>query len=629
MSYQVLARKWRPKSFKEMVGQEHVLKALIHSLDSQRLHHAYLFTGTRGVGKTTLGRILARCLNCETGVSSEPCGTCSSCNEISEGRFVDLIEIDAASRTKVEDMRELLENVQYAPTRARFKVYLIDEVHMLTTQSFNALLKTLEEPPEHVKFLFATTDPQKLPVTILSRCLQFNLKNMPAEKIVSHLSFVLSEEQIEYTTGALWLLARAAEGSMRDALSLTDQAISFCHSALHEAQVSEMLGTVDHGQTLRLIETLSTLNPRNLLMQINDIVQYSPDYKELLANIIDVLHRVALEQMVPGITENHLGDQEEIVRLAQALLVEDVQLWYQIALMGRKDLDLCPDRKAGFEMVLLRMLAFKPNVDSAEDLGERPPLPAQEPVTEESPSTVQEEQKKNSETLKSPEDVSQEPVQVSESTLHSDDSSAVASALATTHPAFESIPHDYPDMPEDADDFADETPSVNLPSPPAVAEPKLAVAEEKTENVDSLQAVQPSPDQNDVTESPFFWGEDYRNLGLAGMTLNLASNCAWVQSSPAVIELQVDPVTARLLTDNHKKNIREAILSQGTLPQEIEDVVFRECVPEVETPAKRRERLKEERRLQAVDVIYADPIVQSLVQQFEGTVVESSIEPID
>ncbi|MFV1873842.1 MAG: DNA polymerase III subunit gamma/tau [Oleiphilus sp.] len=245
MSYQVLARKWRPQNFKQMVGQEHVLQALIHALDSQRLHHAYLFTGTRGVGKTTIGRILAKCLSCHEKITSEPCGQCGACTAISDGRYVDLIEIDAASRTKVEDMRELLENVQYAPTQGRFKIYLIDEVHMLSQSSFNALLKTLEEPPEHVKFLFATTDPQKLPVTILSRCLQFNLKNMPPEKIVSHLSHVLNEESVNFEDSALWALARAADGSMRDALSLTDQAIAYGNHVLSETGVSAMLGTVD------------------------------------------------------------------------------------------------------------------------------------------------------------------------------------------------------------------------------------------------------------------------------------------------------------------------------------------------------------------------------------------------
>lgn len=363
MSYQVLARKWRPQSFKEMVGQEHVLKALIHSLDQQRLHHAYLFTGTRGVGKTTIGRILAKCLNCETGITSVPCGQCDACREITEGRFVDLIEIDAASRTKVEDMRELLDNVQYSPTRGRFKVYLIDEVHMLSSSSFNALLKTLEEPPEHVKFLFATTDPQKLPVTILSRCLQFNLKNMPPERIVGHLKNVLGQEQIEFEDSALWLLARSADGSMRDALSLTDQAIAYGNHKLAEREVSAMLGSIDQKQVYRIIEAVANLNAANVLQEVAALSEYSPDYGAVLANVISVLHRVAVEQAVPGCTDNSMGDQVQVVELAKALSAEDVQLFYQVALVGRSDLPISPDQRAGLEMVLLRMLAFQPNVD--------------------------------------------------------------------------------------------------------------------------------------------------------------------------------------------------------------------------------------------------------------------------
>ncbi|WP_250658419.1 DNA polymerase III subunit gamma/tau [Alkalimarinus coralli] len=363
MSYQVLARKWRPQSFKEMVGQEHVLKALIHSLDQKRLHHAYLFTGTRGVGKTTIGRILAKCLNCETEITSVPCGQCDACREITEGRFVDLIEIDAASRTKVEDMRELLDNVQYAPTRGRFKVYLIDEVHMLSQSSFNALLKTLEEPPEHVKFLFATTDPQKLPVTILSRCLQFNLKNMPPERIVGHLKNVLGQEQIAFEESALWLLARSADGSMRDALSLTDQAIAYGNHKLAEREVSAMLGSIDQKQVYRIIEAVANLNAEKVLDEVASLAEYSPDYSAVLANVISVLHRVAIEQAVPGSTDNSMGDQQQIVDLASALSAEDVQLFYQVALVGRSDLPISPDQRAGLEMVLLRMLAFQPNVD--------------------------------------------------------------------------------------------------------------------------------------------------------------------------------------------------------------------------------------------------------------------------
>ncbi|WP_183910954.1 DNA polymerase III subunit gamma/tau [Simiduia aestuariiviva] len=360
MSYQVLARKWRPRIFREMVGQEHVLQALINALDHNRLHHAYLFTGTRGVGKTTIARILAKCLNCETGVSSEPCGQCGACQEIAEGRFVDLIEVDAASRTKVEDTRELLENVQYAPTRGRYKVYLIDEVHMLSTSSFNALLKTLEEPPPHVKFLLATTDPQKLPVTVLSRCLQFNLKNMNPERIVGHLAFVLEKELVPFDDSALWQLGRAADGSMRDALSLTDQAIAFGNGKVQDADVRAMLGAIDQGLVYDMLNALAASDGPALFAAVNHLAEHAPDYQGALAEILSVLHRIAIAQAMPEAIDNSFGDRERIVALAAQMPAEDVQLFYQTALLGRRDLPLAPDPRSGFDMVLLRMMAFKP-----------------------------------------------------------------------------------------------------------------------------------------------------------------------------------------------------------------------------------------------------------------------------
>lgn len=360
MSYQVLARKWRPRSFREMVGQTHVLKALINALDSQRLHHAYLFTGTRGVGKTTIARIIAKCLNCETGISSTPCGTCSVCREIDEGRFVDLIEVDAASRTKVEDTRELLDNVQYSPSRGRFKVYLIDEVHMLSTSSFNALLKTLEEPPPHVKFLLATTDPQKLPVTVLSRCLQFSLKNMPPERVVEHLTHVLTAENVPFEDDALWLLGRAADGSMRDAMSLTDQAIAFGEGKVLAADVRAMLGTLDHGQVYGVLHALIEGDARALIEAVRHLAEQGPDWNGVLSEMLNVLHRVAIAQALPDAVDNGQGDRERVLQLAQALPAEDVQFYYQMGLIGRRDLPLAPEPRGGFEMVLLRMLAFRP-----------------------------------------------------------------------------------------------------------------------------------------------------------------------------------------------------------------------------------------------------------------------------
>ncbi|WP_017134154.1 DNA polymerase III subunit gamma/tau, partial [Pseudomonas agarici] len=360
MSYQVLARKWRPRSFREMVGQTHVLKALINALDSQRLHHAYLFTGTRGVGKTTIARIIAKCLNCETGITSSPCGTCSVCREIDEGRFVDLIEIDAASRTKVEDTRELLDNVQYAPSRGRFKVYLIDEVHMLSSHSFNALLKTLEEPPPYVKFILATTDPQKLPATILSRCLQFSLKNMTPERVVEHLTHVLGVENVPFEDDALWLLGRAADGSMRDAMSLTDQAIAFGEGKVMASDVRAMLGTLDHGQVYDVLHALIEGDAKALLEAVRHLAEQGPDWNGVLSEILNVLHRVAIAQALPEGVDNGHGDRDRVLALAQALPAEDVQFYYQMGLIGRRDLPLAPDPRGGFEMVLLRMLAFRP-----------------------------------------------------------------------------------------------------------------------------------------------------------------------------------------------------------------------------------------------------------------------------
>ena len=371
MSYVVLARKWRPKRFAEMVGQEHVLRALGNALDSGKVHHAFLFTGTRGVGKTTIARILAKSLNCETaGVSSNPCGICAACREIDEGRFVDLIEVDAASRTKVDDTRDLLDNVQYAPTRGRYKVYLIDEVHMLSNHSFNALLKTLEEPPPHVKFLLATTDPQKLPVTVLSRCLQFSLKRLPAALIGERLKFIAEAEKMQFEPAALALLARAAEGSMRDALSLLDQLIAFGGGSLNEADARTMLGTIDRGHVGRLIDALARLDGQALLTEVKELDRNAPDYDRALVEVAAFLQRIAIVQIVPeAALEDEEFDADSLARLAQAISPEDVQLYYQIALGGRRDLAMAPEPRMGFEMTLLRMLAFRP--DTAALPGER------------------------------------------------------------------------------------------------------------------------------------------------------------------------------------------------------------------------------------------------------------------
>jgi len=360
MSYQVLARKWRPRNFSEMVGQEHVQRTLINALDNNQLHHAFLFTGTRGVGKTTIARILAKSLNCEKGVTSQPCGECSACRAINEGHFVDLIEVDAASKTKVEDTRELLENVQYTPSQGRYKVYLIDEVHMLSKHSFNALLKTLEEPPPHVKFLFATTDPQQLPITILSRCLQFNLKRIPVDMINAYLAKVLEQEKISADPAALLLIARAADGSMRDALSLTDQAIAYGKGQLIESDVRSMLGTIDRNQVITILQAFHQQNATALLEASRQIEEQAFDFPNVLSELSSLLHEIALLQMVPDALDSSTEDREEITQLAQQLSPEDIQLFYQIVITGRRDLPLAPDMRSGFEMILLRMLSFKP-----------------------------------------------------------------------------------------------------------------------------------------------------------------------------------------------------------------------------------------------------------------------------
>lgn len=360
MSYQVLARKWRPKTFEQLVGQEHVTQALINGLDQDRLHHAFLFTGTRGVGKTTIARILAKCLNCETGVSSTPCGECSSCVDLDEGRFVDMIEIDAASRTGVDDMRELLESVQYTPTRGRYKIYIIDEVHMLSASSFNALLKTLEEPPPHVKFVLATTDPQKIPVTILSRCLRFNLRRLLPDQISGYLRQLVDTENIETEAETLTVLARAADGSMRDGLSLLDQAIAFGGGKLVMTDLEKMLGLVDREHVTSMIEALASDDAQRLLGIVEDLVSQSRDLETVLANLAEVLHRITLVQCVPGYRDPERSDWDAIESLAERLAAEDAQLFYQIAIKGRAEIGLAPDPRTGLEMTLLRMLAFRP-----------------------------------------------------------------------------------------------------------------------------------------------------------------------------------------------------------------------------------------------------------------------------
>ncbi len=380
MTYQVLARKWRPKDFASLVGQEHVVRALTHALDGGRLHHAYLFTGTRGVGKTTLSRIFAKALNCETGVTSQPCGVCRACREIDEGRFVDYVEMDAASNRGVDEMAALLERAVYAPVDARFKVYMIDEVHMLTNHAFNAMLKTLEEPPPHVKFILATTDPQKIPVTVLSRCLQFNLKQMPAGHIVSHLERILGEERISFEQQALRLLARAAQGSMRDALSLTDQAIAYSANEVTEAAVSGMLGALDQTYMVRLLDALAACNGPEILAIADEMSLRSLSFSTALQDLASLLHRIAWAQFAPGSVLDEWPEAADLRRFAETLSPEQVQLFYQISTVGRAELGLAPDEYAGFTMTLLRMLAFEPAVGAGSAPGGQSAVPRAVPA---------------------------------------------------------------------------------------------------------------------------------------------------------------------------------------------------------------------------------------------------------
>ncbi|MCO7231416.1 MULTISPECIES: DNA polymerase III subunit gamma/tau [unclassified Cobetia] len=510
MSYQVLARKWRPRNFHELIGQEHVSRALVNALDQGRLHHAYLFTGTRGVGKTTLARILAKCLNCEEGVSSRPCGVCGTCREIDDGRFVDLIEVDAASRTKVEDTRELLDNVQYAPTQGRYKVYLIDEVHMLSTHSFNALLKTLEEPPPHVKFLLATTDPQKLPVTILSRCLQFTLKNMPPVRVVEHLSDILAREEVSFEKDALWLLGKAADGSMRDAMSLTDQAIAFGHGQVRREDVAAMLGTLDHRHVLALLECLASLDAASLLAEVATLAEQGPDYGGVLDDMASVFHRLAIAQMVPSALDNGHGDRDALLALASRFTGEDVQLYYQIALQGRGDMANAPDARTALEMTLLRMLAFRP---------QGVPRPAQTPL----PMTGQAEGA-NAPGAQAPAPVQQAPVPEAPAQPQQAPAAPVApapqSAASVAAPATDAQPPmaDEPppwateDVPQDARDagFRDvaqdepqpETAPESAPAPEQTAAPAQAPAAPSSAMSRLSAAFGSAPAQPEAAESP-------------------------------------------------------------------------------------------------------------------------------
>ena len=563
MSYQVLARKWRPRKFAELVGQEHVVRALTNALETGRMHHAYLFTGTRGVGKTTIARIFAKSLNCERGQSSDPCGECSVCTAVDEGRFVDLLEIDAASNTGVDDVREVIENAQYAPSRGRFKVYLVDEVHMLSKNAFNALLKTLEEPPPHVKFLLATTDPQKLPVTVLSRCLKFNLKRLLPEQISGQMRHILAAENIAYEDSAIGELARAADGSLRDGLSLLDQAIAYGGGALHADDVRTMLGSVARGQVLGVLEALAVGDGERLLAECTQIASYSPDFGGVLDDLASVLHRLQLIQLIPGYRpEEGSDDDSALAALAERMTPEDVQLYYQIATSGRRDLALAPDARTGFEMALLRMLAFRPG-DGSPARSERP-----------------------------------------------------ATSSATSPPA---PPRPATAAPARPAVVAERQTSYTAPSPPreqsaapiataAAAAPIAAVAVER--DADGLPNWDALIEQAGL-RGPFgLLAQNAVLRGREGQTLVLALQ-------PAHMSLAVEPMVSQM-----EERIGNALGERIRLR-----FVGHSHGAATETPAARAAQARDAAQSAAEQSIEGDPLVQSLKREFGARVVPQSIKP--
>ena len=675
MAYQVLARKWRPQNFHTMVGQEHVLRALVHALDEQRLHHAYLFAGTRGVGKTTIARILARCLNCEEGVSSTPCGVCSSCVEITEGRFVDLIEVDAASRTKVEDTRELLDNVQYAPTRGRFKVYLIDEVHMLSTSSFNALLKTLEEPPPHVKFLLATTDPQKLPITVLSRCLQFNLKNMPAEQVAGHLRHVLTSETIAFAEASLWQLGRAAKGSMRDALSLTDQAIAFCGGDLTESAVNQMLGSIDQGKVVEIVSQLQQGNASELLKLIGELGEQGQDFTGALEDLLSLLHQMAICQVLPEAPVSVQFDRAKVKELAQQTSPADVQLFYQMGIMARKDLELAPDLQAGFEMALLRMLAFRPQQHAGQ-------MKITEPQTQTHTQTHTQTQAQAQmpESIIAAEAVVEsaaESLVEQAKQVKQVDESAAQGMPVTEMASVPDAPHEEPSVPEavlvqEAVPVKETAPVQDSPpdleSPPweeepmqaqqpvfnhaheeqqgepepqlepqleqaAAAEPALAPESESESESESEPAVaeglMPAKSGRDWTLADLTqenWVKVFNDLNLSGMTHGIASNMVFAQRQGTKLQFTLQQGQSSMLNDTHQGRMREALEAMFGCNLELTINIGE---TQIETPFANRQRRETEHQQQAIIALENDANVASLTTAFNGQLDTNSVLPVN
>ncbi|VAW88915.1 DNA polymerase III subunits gamma and tau [hydrothermal vent metagenome] len=668
MSYQVLARKWRPRNFKEMVGQEHVLRALINALDNDRLHHAFLFTGTRGVGKTTISRILAKSLNCDQGVSSSPCGVCGSCKEIDEGRFVDLIEVDAASRTKVEDTRELLENVQYAPTRGRYKVYLIDEVHMLSSHSFNALLKTLEEPPPHVKFLLATTDPKKLPITILSRCLQFSLRRLPVGLISNHLKYLLEQEQIPFQTEALPLLAHAADGSMRDGLSLLEQAIAYGGGEVQEGETRSMLGTIDRHYIFNLLNNLSQHDGAAVMHSVEELSAQAPDYHAVCAELISTLQRIALAQMVPSALTDEEQQSEALSSLATQMTPEAIQLYYQIALHMRRDLPLAPDPRGGLEMGLLRMLAFHPvGVSGAtkSQTGNSNPAQPHTPSSNEKIDPAQEALA----SAKKP--VKQTPPVVNNATTAEaisppatkmpPSNSAHASAMAAVrHTLTNKEPEKKLDRGLDAKNsfHSNEEKIAEKPRPEMGAHSKentrviagfAGVNEDSgafdtagTENISSEKAsnkvstdsraveevtprITPQPSTPPQTNADCEnWAEVVALLKIGGMTRQLAMHCTLTTHDSSAIELCLARSHEQFVNQERKEQLQQALSDHFSNTLSLQIIVGD---ADTENPMQIQQRLLAKQQQAAEQSIQSDPFVQAMQQIFAAKIIPDSITP--
>ena len=598
----MLARKWRPRDFEQLVGQAHVVRALVNALDADRLHHAFLFTGTRGVGKTTLARVLAKCLNCESGVSSKPCGECGSCVEIDAGRFIDLIEVDAASRSKVDETRELMDNVQFTPARGRYKAYLIDEVHMFSEKSFNALLKTLEEPPPHVKFLLATTDPQKLPITVLSRCLKFNLKRLPAGDIAACLERILTEESIGFEAPALTLVARAADGSMRDALSLLDQAIAHGAGTVAEEEVRAMLGAVDRSRIVELLDAVAARDAAGALDVAAAVASDAADYRDVLGELVNTLHRIAVRQAVPEAADPDPDSADALARLAGELSPEDVQLYYEIGLRGRRDLALAPDPRLGFEMTVLRMLAFTPETE---------PAPAS-PATVR-PGNAPEGGGRSSPPPRArgaPAPAAARPGSVPDGGGRSAPPSRAKGEPAPDLPAVAGGEH----MPA-AGAAGSSGPSSRMGAAPAPADP-LATA--------ALRVADVPPDPASLT--PQGWRGLVAGLGLSGLEGELASNTSLVEAQEKRLKLALDPAHAQLTAPRARERLQDALAARLGVRVELDIVLG---APDHETPASKRERDETRRRQAAVRAIEGDAGVRALCETFGARVDPALVRPID